>query len=209
MTSEELQYYLDINNIGNAPIPIKIGVVVFIIVGILAAGIWFDTRSQLDSLERFQKQEAELKTDFQLKVQQASKLDLYKEQLAEMEASFDALLRQLPAKTDVESLLIDISQTALASGLEIQRFKPSEEIKRDFYAELPISLRVTGSYHELATFISGVAGLPRIVTLHELKLEPSKNAENNSSDNKLDMIAIAKTYRYLQDDETSDDGGQP
>jgi len=209
MTSEELQYYLDINNIGNAPIPIKIGVVVFIIVGILAAGIWFDTRSQLDSLERFQKQEAELKTDFKLKVQQASKLDLYKEQLAEMEASFDALLRQLPAKTDVESLLIDISQTALASGLEIQRFKPSEEIKRDFYAELPISLRVTGSYHELATFISGVAGLPRIVTLHELKLEPSKNAENNSSDNKLDMIAIAKTYRYLQDDETSDDGGQP
>lgn len=210
---DEIQYYLDFNNIGNAPVPIKIGVIVVLIVAILGAGIWFDTRSQITNLEKFQKKEDDLKKSFTTKVRQASKLDLYKEQLDEMEASFDALLRQLPAKTDVESLLVDISQTALASGLEIQRFKPSDEVRKDFYAELPISLRVTGSYHELATFISGVAGLPRIVTLHNLELTPAKtkdgkNKDTGTSDNKLDMTATAKTYRYLQDEEVEQEANK-
>jgi type IV pilus assembly protein PilO len=116
-----------------------------------------------------------------------------------MEASFGALLRQLPETTEVESLLVDVSQTGLASGLEIKKFKPSAEEKKGFYAELPIALEVSGSYHQLATFISGIAALPRIVTISDLKLEPFDKEEEDSA--KLKMSATAKTYRYLQEDE--------
>ena len=122
-----------------------------------------------------------------------------------MRASFGALLRQLPEKTDVESLLVDVSQTGLASGLEIKRFKPSAEEKKGFYAELPIALEVTGTYHQFASFISGIAALPRIVTISGLKLEPykDKGAKSDEIDisGKLKMSATAKTYRYLQEDE--------
>ena len=133
-------------------------------------------------------------------VERAAKLELYKEQLAEMEASFGALLRQLPETTEVESLLVDVSQTGLAAGLEVKKFKPSAEEKKGFYAELPIALEVSGSYHQLATFISGIAALPRIVTISDMKLEPF-DKDDESSSAKLKMSATAKTYRYLQEDE--------
>ena len=117
-----------------------------------------------------------------------------------MEASFGALLRQLPETTEVESLLVDVSQTGLAAGLEVKKFRPSDEEKKGFYAELPITLEVTGSFHQLATFISGIAALPRIVTISEMKLAPF-NKKKDPNDGKLNMAATAKTYRYLQEDE--------
>ena len=203
MNFEEIQYHLEPDNVGNAPMSIKIGVFVTVFVMIIGAGIYFDTLNQLKVLEQHEKKEVELKNEFKVKAGQAAKLELYKEQLAEMRASFGALLRQLPEKTDVESLLVDVSQTGLASGLEMKKFKPSAEEKKGFYAELPIALEVSGSYHQLATFISGIAALPRIVTISDMKLEPatkdSKNEGNTSG--RLKMSATAKTYRYLPEDD--------
>jgi len=200
MNWDELQHHLEPENIGTAPAAIKFGVFAFLFIGIIAAGVYFDTTKQLKVVERHEKKEFELKEEFKVKADQAAKLELYKEQLAEMEASFGALLRQLPETTEVESLLVDVSQTGLAAGLEIKRFKPSSEEKKGFYAELPIALEVSGSYHQLATFISGIAALPRIVTISDMKLEPVEKEEESSSA-KLKMSATAKTYRYLQEDE--------
>ena len=199
MKWEEIQHHLEPDNIGTAPMAIKGGVFAFLFVAIIAAGIYFDTTEQLRVLESHESKESELKDEFRRKADQAAKLELYKEQLAEMEASFGALLRQLPETTEVESLLVDVSQTGLAAGLEIKKFRPSDEEKKGFYAELPISLEVTGSFHQLATFISGIAALPRIVTISEMKLEPFNVEDPNAG--KLSMAATAKTYRYLQEDE--------
>ena len=206
MNFEEVQYHLEPDNIGNAPVSIKVGVFITLFVLIIGAGIYFDTLPQLDVLEKHQRTEVKLKDEFKTKAGQAAKLELYKEQLAEMRASFGALLRQLPEKTDVESLLVDVSQTGLASGLEIKRFKPSAEEKKGFYAELPIALEVSGSFHQFATFISGIAALPRIVTISNLKLEPDRGGKGTKegeidTSGRLKMSAIAKTYRYLQEDE--------
>jgi type IV pilus assembly protein PilO len=199
MKWDEIQHHLEPDNIGTAPMAIKGGVFAFLFVAIIAAGIYFDTTEQLRVLESHERKESELKDEFKVKAEKAAKLDLYIEQLAEMEASFGALLRQLPETTEVESLLVDVSQTGLAAGLEIKKFRPSGEEKKGFYAELPITLEVTGSFHQLATFISGIAALPRIVTISEMKLSPFNVSEPNSG--KLSMAATAKTYRYLQEDE--------
>lgn len=202
MNLEELKDHLEPENIGSAPFSVRIGVIAVLFVAILYAGFHFLTRDQLAELEQHEKMEFEIKEEFKVKADQAAKLELYKEQLAEMRASFGALLRQLPEKTEVESLLVDVSQTGLASGLEIQKFKPSDEEKKGFYAELPINLQVTGSFHQMATFISGIAALPRIVTISDLKLEPLKVKGREEPDaGKLRMSATAKTYRYLQEDE--------
>jgi len=193
---------LDLNNLGNASNPIKYGFLAIVFVLIVAAGLYFDTQKQLDQLKKVEKKEIALKKEFTEKADKAAKLDLYKDQLAEMQASFQAILRQLPEKTDVESLLVDVSQTGLANGLEIKKFKPSAEEKKGFYAELPISLEVSGRYHDLASFISGVAALPRIVTMHDLKLERSEPKDKEAiPTEKLKMTAVAKTYRYLREDE--------
>lgn len=202
MNMEELQHHLDFENIGNAPRSVKLGVYAVLFVAIIAAGIYFDTMKQLDELEGFERKEVELKNEFEAKAKKAAQLELYKEQLAEMEVSFGALLRQLPETTEVESLLVDVSQTGLASGLEIKKFKPSEEEKKGFYAELPIELQVSGSFHQLAEFVSGIAALPRIVTIHDMNLSPfAEEGEQEASGERLEMSAIAKTYRYLQEDE--------
>lgn len=201
MNFEELQHHLEPDNIGTAPMAIKMGVFAVLFVAIIGAGLYFDTQEQLKVLEKHEKKEVKLKQEFKTKAGQAAKLDLYKEQLAEMEASFGALLRQLPETTEVESLLVDVSQTGLAAGLEVKKFKPSGEEKKGFYAELPISLEVTGSFHQLATFISGIAALPRIVTISDMKLEPFAKGSNGATEGKLNMSATAKTYRYLQEDE--------
>jgi type IV pilus assembly protein PilO len=199
MKWDDIQHHLEPDNIGNAPTPIKMGVFITLFVLIIAAGIYFDTQEQLRVLESHEKKEVELKGNFKVKAERAAKLELYKEQLAEMEASFGALLRQLPETTEVESLLVDVSQTGLAAGLEIKRFRPSDEEKKGFYAELPITLEVSGSFHQLATFISGLAALPRIVTISDMKL--SSTNEKDATSGKLNMSATAKTYRYLQEDE--------
>jgi type IV pilus assembly protein PilO len=201
MNWDDIQHHLEPDNIGTAPMGIKLSVFLILFVAIIAAGIYFDTQEQLKVLERHERKEFDLKEEFKVKADQAAKLELYKEQLAEMEASFGALLRQLPETTEVESLLVDVSQTGLASGLEVKRFKPSAEEKKGFYAELPIALEVSGSFHQLATFISGIASLPRIVTISEMKLEPFDKKGEITADGKLKMSATAKTYRYLQEDE--------
>jgi type IV pilus assembly protein PilO len=203
MNFEELQNHLEPENIGSAPLSVRLGVILTLCTIIIGAGLWFDTQNQLIELETHQEKEFELKEEFKLKARQAAKLELYKEQLAEMNATFGALLRQLPEKTDVESLLVDVSQTGLASGLEVNKFQPSDEEKKGFYAELPIKLEVIGSFHQMATFISGIAALPRIVTISDMKLVPVKkdSKDDVSTDGRLQMSATAKTYRYLQEDE--------
>jgi len=202
MDWDELQHHLEPEYIGTAPKAVKFGVVMTLFVVVIAAGLYFDTKSQLENLEKIEKKEKVLILDLRDKADKAAKLDLYKEQLAEMKVSFGALLRQLPERTDVESLLVDVSQTGLASGLEIKRFKPSPEEKKEFYAEVPIALQMIGSFHQLATFISGIAALPRIVTIHNLVLEPQKSTQGSGNRiEKLQMSAVAKTYRYLKEDE--------
>ena len=193
---------IDLNNIGNASNPIKYGFLTIIFIALIAAGLYFDTQNQLNDLKTIEQKETELKTEFTLKADQAAKLELYKDQLAEMKASFQAILRQLPEGTDVESLLVDVSQTGLANGLEIKKFKPSKEEKKGFYAELPMALEVTGNFHDLASFISGVAALPRIVTMHNIKLQLQPvEKDKTKNTGKLQMTATAKTYRYLKEDE--------
>jgi len=137
MNWDDIQHHLEPDNIGTAPAAIRMGVFITLFVAIIGAGIYFDTQDQLQVLERKERKETELKDEFKAKADKAAKLELYKEQLAEMEASFGALLRQLPETTEVESLLVDVSQTGLAAGLEIKKFKPSDEEKKGFYAELP------------------------------------------------------------------------
>jgi type IV pilus assembly protein PilO len=200
MNFEEIQHYLEPENIGRAPISLKLSILLLIFMIVIGLGLFYDTNDQLAQLEKHERKENELKDEFRIKADRAAKLNLYKEQLADMRVSFGTLLRQLPEKTDVESLLVDVSQTGLASGLEVKKFKPGVEEKKGFYAELPIALDVSGSFHQLASFISGIAALPRIVTISNLKLSPIAS-KNNPSQSKLSMSATAKTYRYLQEDE--------
>ncbi|MEO5574398.1 MAG: type 4a pilus biogenesis protein PilO [Gammaproteobacteria bacterium] len=184
---------LDFKNIGGWPKPAKIGLVVILSIAILGAGYWFDTQHQLTELKAAEAKEQELKLSFESKQAKAVNLEGYTAQLQEMKKTFGAMLRQLPSKAEVADLLVDISQTGLASGLEFELFSPKTEVPKDFYAELPISIRVTGGYHQLGTFVSGVAALPRIVTLHDASIiHPDKS-------DKLVMEITAKTYRYLDE----------
>ena len=195
---------LDINNIGNWPVAAKSAVIMLLCAAVLGAGFWFDTRNQLENLEKVEKTEIDLKHSFEVKQRKAAILEPLKVQLADMKQSFGELLRQLPNKTEIEGLLVDISQSGLASGLEFELFKPEAEVPADFYAIQPIRIRVTGDYHEFGEFVSTVAALPRIVTQHNISIKPNGT---NEGANKLVMEAIAKTYRYLEDDEIQEANG--
>ncbi|MCK2149804.1 MULTISPECIES: type 4a pilus biogenesis protein PilO [Marinobacter] len=182
---------LDVNNAGIWPAPIK-AIVVLIIVGlIIGGGYWFFIKDQYVRLEQVEKTEKDLRQKYEQKAYQVANLDVFKAQMAEMEETFGALVRQLPSETEVPGLLEDITNTALGSGLSLQEVKLQPEQKRDFYSELPINIRVSGSYHELATFVSSVASLPRIVTLHDLTIKPT-----GGEGEQLDMQVVARTYRY-------------
>lgn len=187
---------VDFNNIGSAPLPVKVIVVVLVAALIIGAGFYFDTKGQLADLEKREAKEVELKQTFESKAKKAANLEEYKEQLEEMRRTFGTLLRQLPSKTEIPALIVDISQTGLASGLEILLFKPGSEVAREFYAEKPIELVMKGDYHQFGLFASEVAALPRIVTLHNIRLQPGKEGES-----KMTMNALAKTYRYLDDEQ--------
>lgn len=193
MNLEELND-LDYQDMGNWPLPAKAIAIALLCVVVLFAGYWFDTKDQQEQIERLEKKEHTLKKDFKNNARKAANLELYKQQMVDMKQSFGAMLKQLPSKTEVAELLVDISQTGLASGLEFELFQPTAEVPLEFYAELPIKLRVTGKYHEFGSFVSGVAALPRIVTLHNFSIKPAKNG-------KLIMEATAKTYRYLEEEE--------
>ena len=192
---------LDLSNIGSWPVAIKAVVVTVVAIAVLAAGYFLDIQSQQENLDRVTSEETRLKDDFETKQAKAANLDAYKAQMKEMEDSFGAMIRQLPSKTEVEDLLVDISQTGLASGIEFQLFKPLTEKHIEFYAELPISLKMTGTYHQFGEFVSGIAALPRIVTLENISITKASGSKGNS--NILTMTATAKTYRYLDESEVS------
>ncbi len=194
---EELQS-LDPRDPGRWPLPVRAGAVgiAYLVLTILFIYffVWNDARPEL---QQRQDEEQTLRQEFKNKHAKAVNLDLYKQQLKDIERSFGALLRQLPGKTEVPNLLVDISQTGLSAGLEEKLFQPQGEVKKDFYAELPIKIRLTGSYHQFGQFVSGIAALPRIVTLHDIDIK----SDNKDAYDQLSLELTAKTYRYLDEDE--------
>ncbi|WAJ38128.1 type 4a pilus biogenesis protein PilO [Pseudomonas sp. GOM7] len=183
---------LDLNNLGSWPAPVKFIAGLLLLIAVLFLGYNFHLKDLQAQLEQQQGEEVTLKDQFSNKAFQAANLEAYKEQMKEMEVSFGELLRQLPSDTEVPGLLEDITRTGLGSGLEFEEIKLLPEVTQQFYVELPIQIKVTGGYHDLATFVSGVASLPRIVTLHDFQLAPA--SAGNSS--RLSMQIMAKTYRY-------------
>lgn len=194
MTLDDLRS-LDPSNIGNWPFAPKFGMLLIGLIAIVFAGYWFDWQGQLEELDRSQKKEEQLRQVFLEKKKQAVNVDVYRKQLDEIVQSFGTLLKQLPNKSEMDALLTDINQAGLGRGLQFELFRPAaHETVSEFYAELPINIRITGNYHELGAFASDIAKLPRIVTLNDININPSK-------DNTLAMDAVAKTYRYLDEEE--------
>ena len=194
---EELRQ-LDPKQPGNWPWPVKAGAFVLIFIALQVAAYFFFWQSQLDAIDKGREDVAKLKETFLEKKKLAVNLDAYKQQRAEIEQSFGALLKQLPNKSEMDALLIDINQAGLGRGLAFDYFKPADkENFTEFYAELPVSIRVTGNYHDLGAFASDVAKMPRIVLLTDLKLDPP------GPNGQLTMEAVAKTYRYLDEEEVA------
>lgn len=191
---------LDINAIGSWPLPIRVGVIVVVCILVLVLGYFLDVKGQQQSLGKAEAQELRLKQDFENKWKKAVNLDAYKLQMKEMEKSFGTMLRQLPSKTEIDDLLVDISQTGLASGINFKLFKPGKEVQKDFYAEFPIKMEMTGDYPRFGRFVSGIAALPRIVTLHDISIKRNSKQSKDGKNN-LTMSIIAKTYRYLDENE--------
>lgn len=190
---------LDINNIGEWPVVAKAFVIAVLCVGLGYAWYHFITSKQLERFAQVQATELELRGTFEIKQQKSANLEAYRQQLIEIEESFGTMLRQLPDRTEVAALLVDVSQTGLAAGLEFELFQPADEVNRDFYAELPITMRVTGKYHEFGRFISGLAALPRIVTIHNVAISPGTGGADGTAAQLLRMEATVKTYRYLDE----------
>lgn len=193
---EELQS-LDVNDVGRWPLPFRLAVIVIVFLVVLGLGVyWFIVKDKAPQLSRVQEEEQQLRVTFENKQRKAANYDAYKAQLAQIEQSFGTMLRQLPGKTEIPSLIVDISQTGLAAGLQEKLFIPQGEIPKDFYAEKPIKIRLTGGYHEIGNFVSGIAALPRIVTLHDINITQE---DKNEFDN-LSIEVTAKTYRYLEEE---------
>ena len=184
---------LDVNNIGSWPGAVKIILVVILFALVMGAGYYFHIVDKQDDLEKVAKQEQKLKDQYKKKAAQAANLEAYRQQKQEMEAAFGALLRQLPSDTEVPGLLEDITRTALDNDLTIQSIDLNAEVQTEFYVELPISIVVEGGFHRIGTFVSGVANLSRIVTLHDFRIEPQREGKE------LRMEILAKTYRYLEE----------
>ncbi|MEN8213247.1 MAG: type 4a pilus biogenesis protein PilO [Pseudomonadota bacterium] len=186
---------LDFSNMGGWPGAAK-AVMMILLAGAIAGGwYYFDTRDQLATLERYQKEEGALKSEFLVKQDKVLNFEIYKKQLEEMKKDFAQMLRQLPDKSEIADLLVDVSQTGLAAGLEFELFQPLSEQAKDFYVELPIKIKVIGDYHEFGDFVSGLAALPRIITMHDIKISQRGNGAN------LVMETTGKTYRYVGDGE--------
>nr|CAA6829914.1 MAG: Type IV pilus biogenesis protein PilO [uncultured Thiotrichaceae bacterium] len=207
----------DINNLaedpGSAGWPIKVLALLAIMALILFLGYKLVITESVESLKLVENKEKELRTTFEIKQRRASQLSAYEAQLSEMQRSFGNLMQQLPSRTEIPSLIIDISEKGVSNGLEIVRFEPLKEMSKEFYAEKPIKLIALGSYKELATFVSDISGLPRIVTIHNINLTAEDNAVKDQAANtsldgssqRLRMQALIKTYRYLEDDRPGDE----
>lgn len=182
----------DINASGTWPTPVKALVIAIACLMVAGAGVYLDTLGQIDELQTLEKKELDLKTEFEGKQKKSANLQDYRDQLAQIETSLAIMIKQMPTEEEVASLLIDISQTGLASGLEFRLFKPGAPIPKEFYSELPITIQVVGKYEELSLFVSGLAALPRIVTVHDVKITPIN--VKGSDENTMVMDAIVKTY---------------
>lgn len=196
---------LDPKNMGSWPLPLRIVTLTALYVAILVAGYFFIIQDQRNQYSGLQDKEVKLKSDFENKALEAANLDVYKKQLDDMQTSFGTMLRQLPGQTEIPSLLQDISQAAQVDGLKQDLFRPGGEAPKDFYSEKPIELTLEGGYHQFGKFVSDVATLPRIVTLHNINIKP---ASGTGTDN-LVMTLTAKTYRYLEDDQQSSAKAKP
>lgn len=190
----------DLQRIGVAPNAIKGLVIVIAFIAISVAGLWFIVEPMTGELASNEQKEIQLRKKFDTEQSKAANREAYIEQLSQMKKTFNIMLRQLPNKTDIESLLVDLSQTSVASGLEVQYFKPANEIPKEFYAEYPIAISVTGNYHEFGSFISGLSALPRIVTLSSISIDEEKKNSNGDGQSELTMELVATTYRYLDDE---------
>ena len=189
---------LNPSEIGTWPVLPKLITLFALLIGVVFAGYWFDWRNQVQELDAARTKEQQLRTSFLGKQKQAVNLDAYREQLATIEQEFGEMLKQLPNKSEMEALLTDINQAGLGRGLQFVLFKPApKEKKSEFYAELPISVKLTGNYHDMGAFASDVSQLPRIVTLSNISLKHDKKSGG------LEMAATARTYRYLDDDEVA------
>ncbi len=208
----------DFNNLGGLSGPAKAVFCTVVAIVILAAGYYFKTSPQRDEFDRLIAQEGQLRVELEEKQQKAANLEANIEQLDQMKLILQQMLRKLPSKTEMPDLLVDISQTALSAGIQNDLFEPQPEIVKDFYAEKPITLRMVGTYHQFGDFVSGVASLPRVVilTMHDISLKPTvptqgAGARNIATNGELTLEGTVKTYRYLDDSESSDDVaiGQP
>ena len=189
---------LDPNDPGRWPLPFRLGATaVIFLVAVALLGYMLAWKPKKPDLDAAKAEEQQLLGTLEQKARKAANLDAYKAQLAEIEQSFGAMLRKLPNKTEVPSLLTDISQQGSGAGLDQKLFQPSDQVNKDFYAELPIKMRLTGSFHAIGAFVSGIAALPRIVTLHDVQIKP---VEKGSTD-QLQLDVTAKTYRYLDEEE--------
>ncbi len=193
MTLDELNS-LDLKTLADWPFATKLVALSILFVAIVVAGWWFDWSGNMDALGQSQQKETELRGVFTTKKNQAINLEAYKKQLVDIEQAFGALLKQLPNKQEMDALITDVNQAGLGRGLQFELFKPSGETISEFYAETPIHVKVTGGYHDIAAFVSDVAKLSRIVTLHDISLDPGK-------DGSMNMDATVRTYRYLDDEE--------
>lgn len=196
---------IDFKNAGNLPLPVKGVLLLVLLILLLAAGYWFVWSPAADELEKARAKEGELRNVFLDKKRQSINLEAYKEQMVEIERTFGALLKQLPDKSQMDGLLTDINQAGLARGLEFELFKPGKEVIGDFYAEMPIQIKVIGGYHDLGAFATDVSKLSRIVTLNDLVVTTAaskartgdKGGDESADASRLVMEAVAKTYRYL------------
>jgi len=188
---------LDVNDVGRWPIAFRAAVISIVFVVVVGLGIyWFIIEDKAPQLQRDRETEETLRVTFENKQKKAANYDAYRSQLGQMEQSFGTMLRQLPGETEIPSLIVDVSQTGLAAGLQEKLFQPQSEIRKDFYAEKPIKITLSGGYHEIAKFVSGVASLPRIVTLHDINITP----DASDSFDQLTLAVTAKTYRYLEEE---------
>ena len=195
---------LDFSNMGDWPVAAKAILVLFLCAVLAGGWYWFITLDQIDKLSRVEAQETELRTSFEAKQRLAANLEIHREQLLQIEEFLTDLLRQLPGSAEIAALLVDVSQTGLAAGLEFDLFRPAGEVSKSFYAELPIQVEVTGTYHDLGRFVSGLAALSRIVTVQDVVISSlDKNVRGAAAASKLRMHATVKTYRYIEDEETN------
>jgi type IV pilus assembly protein PilO len=186
---------LDLSNIGDWPPVVKGALILIVCASIIGGWYYHAIKGQYVLLEGYQKEEAELRAELVEKYGKVVNLEQYREQLAQMEADFSDLLRQLPDKSEIAALLVEVSQTGLAAGLEFELFQPMAEVRGDFYTELPINMKVVGSYHQFGDFISGLAAMPRILTIHDVDIV--KRNGDAPEQSQLQMAMVAKTYRYI------------